>query len=75
MLTDRTFTSKTIPAVLLAHGWPPETRLFICARLSYEDERIEETTLAEAPALPETGSCILIAVDAKMEEGEGGGWQ
>ena len=23
MLTDRTFTSKTIPAVLLAHGWPP----------------------------------------------------
>ena len=75
MLTDRTFTSKTIPAVLLANGWPPETRLFICARLSYEDERIEETTLAEAPALPETGSCILIAVDAKMEEGEGGGWQ
>lgn len=73
MLTDRTFTSKTIPAVLLANGWPPETRLFICARLSYEDERIKETTLAEAPALPETGSCILIAVDRRPEKTREGG--
>lgn len=70
MLTDRTFTSKTIPAVLLAHGWPRETRLFICARLSYEDESIVKTTLAGAGELPETGSCILIAVDGEQGEAD-----
>lgn len=70
MLTDRTFTSKTIPAVLLAHGWPPETRLFICARLSYEDEQIVATRLSEAQELPELGGVILIAVD-ETEKKEG----
>ena len=68
MLTDRTFTSKTIPAVLLAHDWPPETRLFICARLSYEDEQIVATTLSGAQELPEMGGVILIAVDETEEK-------
>ena len=68
MLTDRTFTSKTIPAVLLAHDWPPETRLFICARLSYEDEQIVATTLSGAQKLPEMGGVILIAVDETEEK-------
>ncbi len=63
MLTDRKYTSKTIPAVLMAHGWPQKTRLFICARLSYADENIIKTTLGEAANLPETANGILIAVD------------
>ena len=63
MLTDRKYTSKTIPAVLMAHGWPAKTRLFICARLSYADEMIVKTTLSEAANLPEVANGILIAVD------------
>lgn len=70
MLTDRTFTSRTIPDVLIAHGWPPETRLFICARLSYEDEQIVATTLSGAQELPEMGGVVLIAVD-EVEKKEG----
>lgn len=66
MLTDKKNTSKTISVVLMAHGWPKETRLFICARLSYADEKIVRTTLGEAGDLPEISSGILIAVD---EEG------
>ena len=54
--------------MLLAHDWPPETRLFICARLSYEDEQIVATTLSGAQELPEMGGVILIAVDETEEK-------
>jgi cobalt-precorrin-7 (C5)-methyltransferase len=71
MLTDAKYTSKTIPAVLMAHGWPKETRLFICARLSYADEKIVRTTLAEAEVLPETAGGILIAMDEEDYDAAG----
>lgn len=73
MLTDRKYTSKTIPAILLAHGWPKKTRLFICARLSYADENITSTTLGEAERLPETANGILIVVDEAENVLETGG--
>lgn len=72
MLTDRKYTSKTIPAVLMAHGWPKKTRLFICTRLSYADESIVETTLGGAAALPEVANGILIVMDEKAENAEQG---
>lgn len=67
MLTDEKHTSHTIPALLMAHGWRKDARLYICARLSYKDEQITATTLGEAAGLPEVGSGILIALDEEAE--------
>ena len=46
--------------LLLQLGWPAETELFICARLSYADERIICTTLQGAEQEAEIGHCILV---------------
>lgn len=59
-LTDREYDSQTIPALLLQKGWNSTARLYICSRLSYEDETIVATTLAEAQKLPAQKFCILI---------------
>ena len=49
LLTDGEFDSHSIPLLLMEKsGWPPESYLAICSRLSYEDEKIIETTLKGA---------------------------
>lgn len=60
MLTDMTHNSRTIAKTLLAHGWPESARYAICARLSYEDERIERLTIGEAVKHEPVGSCIVV---------------
>ena len=62
MLTDGEHDSRVIPSLLMdRHGWPGGARLAICARLSYEDERIVQTTLDGARELEPVGHGILIA--------------
>lgn len=60
ILTDAVQNSRTVPQLLLQNGWPKDTELFICVRLSYEDEQIVSTTLAGAASVPEFGHCILV---------------
>ena len=60
ILTDAVYTSHSVPLLLQAHGWPPAAKLFICARLSYEDEVICATTLGEAAAEREYTHCVLV---------------
>ena len=60
ILTDAVYTSHSVPLLLQAHGWPPAAQLFICARLSYEDEVICATTLGEAAAEREYTHCVLV---------------
>ena len=60
MLTDRKYTSRTIPTILMEMGWPGDARLYIASRLSYSDERIVETTLAGAADVDETTDCVLV---------------
>jgi len=60
MLTDRKYTSRTIPELLMNMGWPAESRLFIASRLSYPDEKIVSTTLSGAADVPETSECVLV---------------
>lgn len=60
ILTDAVHNSHSIPALLLQLGWPAKTALFICERLSYEDERICSTTLQKAAAGPEITHCVLV---------------
>ena len=60
MLTDGKYNSHTIPRLLMEKGWPGDTGLAVCSRLSYEDETIIRTTLAEAGQYPVFSHCILV---------------
>lgn len=68
LLTDAHYTSHTVPRVLMQAGWPPEANLFVCARLSYEDEAITATTLGEASLLPEVASAVLIVTAPAVQQ-------
>ena len=61
MLTDGEYNSHTISEILISNGWNEKSKLAICARLSYDDEQIVETTLSEALNLEVFKHCILIA--------------
>ena len=63
LLTDGEYHSKKISALLMEMGWPEETEMFICERLSYEDEEITALTLSEAAAREAVGNCVLIVWD------------
>lgn len=61
-LTDAKHSSRTIPALLIALGWPRDTKAAVCARLSYEDERVVETTLEGALSEREETHCIMVVM-------------
>ena len=63
MLTDGVYHSRKIAGLFLEQGWPEEAKLFVCQRLSYEDERILPLTLAEAAKGEGIGNCVLILWD------------
>ena len=60
LLTDANFDSHTIPAKLLALGWPGDAELYICEHLSYEDEKITATTLAAAGDIMAVKHAVLV---------------
>lgn len=60
LLTDAEFNSITISKILLNLGWAESSSLIICARLSYADEKIISTTLADAINSEPVKHCILI---------------
>ncbi len=60
LLTDAEFNSATISEILLKSGWSKNARLIICSRLSYDDEEIIETTLADAVTSTPVKHCVLI---------------
>ena len=60
LLTDSEFNSATISELLFSLGWEKNSRLAICSRLSYDDEKIIETTLGEAVNSTPVKNCVLI---------------
>lgn len=60
LLTDSKYNSQTIAEILLQAGWPKTQTMYICSRLSYDDEKVVTTTLGEAMNLPAVTHCILI---------------
>ena len=60
LLTDAEYNSATISKILLDCGWNENSSVTICARLSYPDEKIFTTTLAEAAQAEPVKHCILI---------------
>lgn len=63
MLTDGEYNSHTIPEILMNLGWSGDSKLAICSRLSYEDEKIIKTTLENALTLEVVKHGILIVQD------------
>lgn len=62
MLTDTVYTSKKIVQLLSDNQWPLDSSVYICARLSYADEEIVETTLEKAATEKEFSHCIMVVV-------------
>ena len=60
MLTDNEFNSATISKILLENGWSENSKIAICARLSYPDEKIICTNLIDAAKMEPVKNCILI---------------
>jgi len=60
MLTDGKNNSQTIAARLIQHGWHDADRMYICTRLSYEDECVKETTLGAAMREAAIGHGVII---------------
>jgi len=60
LLTDAEFNSATVPKILMECGWPKNSIVTTCARLSYPDEKIFTTTLAEAAESEPVKHCVLI---------------
>lgn len=60
LLTDGKFNSRTISKLLIEEGWPGGAQCSVLLRLSYPDEEIISTTLAEAQELEEKSHGILI---------------
>lgn len=60
LLTDAEFNSATISELLIDCGWDKNSSMTICARLSYHDEKIFTTTLADAANSEPVKHCILI---------------
>ncbi len=60
MLTDTKYNSRTIAALLMNQGWPRETSVAVCSRLSYEDEAIWRTTLSEAAQAEARMNCVMV---------------
>ncbi len=62
MLTDGKNSSRSIPKLLMELGWPGDAKAAICARLSYEDERIVRTTLSGAITEKEETHCVMVVI-------------
>ena len=59
-ITDIKQNSHSIPELLLSLGWPKDTYFAVGARLSYDDEYIAETTLADASETVLQTHCVLV---------------
>lgn len=60
LLTDAQFNSATISKLLIDCGWPADSIVTVCARLSYPDEKIFSATLNEAAQSEPVSHCVLI---------------
>ena len=62
IITDKAYSSRTIPQLLMELGWPKGAKTAICARLSYDDERIVRTTLGGAISEREETHCVVVVI-------------
>ena len=65
LLTDAENNSATISRLLIECGWSSNSRVTICDRLSYPDEKFFTMTLAEAVKSEPVKHCVLIVQGAE----------
>lgn len=60
ILTDYEQNPLYIAKVLIDHGWPPSATVWLCANLSYENERIKQLTLGEIMDVDGFTHCVMV---------------
>lgn len=60
ILTDTHHNPAYIAGVLLAHGWPETSLVWLCKNLSYDNEVIAAMTLAEAKLTPGFEHSVMV---------------
>ncbi|MCI7694133.1 precorrin-6y C5,15-methyltransferase (decarboxylating) subunit CbiE [Veillonella caviae] len=61
-LTDPEFNPARIASILIETGWPPETRAAALERLSYDDEKIVDSTLEVLTDLEGFGHSVMVVL-------------
>lgn len=62
ILTDSKHNPQTIAEILLLHGWPSHTAVWLCSNLSYENERIIETSLGQVGSITGFSHCVMVVI-------------
>jgi cobalt-precorrin-7 (C5)-methyltransferase len=60
ILTDYEQNPLYIAKVLIEHGWPLNAKVWLCANLSYENERIKQLTLDEIKDVDGFTHCVMV---------------
>lgn len=60
ILTDSVYQPGRIARLLLETGWPGETTVWVCAALSYPEEKIICSDLTETASLEGFGHCVMV---------------
>lgn len=61
-LTDPEYNPARIASILIEAGWPKETRAAALERLSYEDEKVVDSTLEVLTELEGFGHSVLVVL-------------
>jgi cobalt-precorrin-7 (C5)-methyltransferase len=62
ILTDGQHDPRYIAGLLITQGWPAGTKTWLCAELSYPNERILETTLEAAARTNGFEHCVMVVI-------------
>ena len=60
MLTDNIYNSRKIAEVLIDNNWPLDSSVWLCEKLSYDDEKIIKLSLEEVTKFAEIKHCIMV---------------
>lgn len=61
-LTDHENNPARIAEILIKHGWPEGTRCAAAERISYDDEKLEISTLKEMQTLEGFGESVMVVM-------------
>ena len=60
ILTDTQHNPAYIACALREHGWPDNAQVWLCANLSYDNEKVIAMTLAEAAGIPGFEHSVMV---------------
>ena len=60
ILTDTQHNPANIAGILLEHGWPTNACVWLCTNLSYDNEEVVATTLAETKTIAEFEHSVMV---------------